>query len=102
MSVREAVRMATRGGATCLGRDDLGCIAPGKVADLALFDLDALACAGSSEDWLAGIVLGGARPNTVVVQGETLVRDGHLTRDDETKIAAELNRQSRRLLTRAA
>jgi cytosine/adenosine deaminase-related metal-dependent hydrolase len=46
----EALGMATRGGARCLGRDDLGQLAPGKAADVALYPSDGLERAGAQWD----------------------------------------------------
>jgi cytosine/adenosine deaminase-related metal-dependent hydrolase len=100
MSVRQALRLATRGGAECLSRDDAGCIGAGKVADIALFDADSLAMAGSEEDLLAGIVLGAVRPHSVYVHGRPIVRDGHLLTLDEERLAERHRTASRRLLER--
>ncbi len=70
--------MGTAGSATCLGRDDIGTIAPGKQADLALFKLDELRFSGAGNP-LAALVLGGAVcADYVMVGGEWLVRDGEL------------------------
>ena len=51
ISHRDALRWATAGSAACLGRPDLGVIAPGKQADLALFALDELRFAGHATRW---------------------------------------------------
>ena len=48
MTARDALWLATRGGARVLGRDDLGAVEPGRCADLALFDLATLAMAGGA------------------------------------------------------
>jgi 8-oxoguanine deaminase len=75
---RDALRWATRGSAACIGRDDLGEIAPGKAADLALFKLDELTFAGYG-DPLAAIVLGGAHTaDRVMVGGRWVVEDGNI------------------------
>src|SRR3984893_13245192 len=50
MSVRQALRVATRGGAACLGRDDVGSLEVGKRADIALFATDGLAFRGAGAD----------------------------------------------------
>lgn len=101
MPVRDALRLATRGGAAALGRDDIGSIEAGKAADIALFDATALECAGGEEDLVAAVILGNTRPAVVVVNGVPIVEDGHLVRHDEKTLAGELNRASRRLLARA-
>jgi len=100
LSVRTALWMATRGGAACLGRADIGSLEAGKAADIVLFDGDSLHCAGAAEDLLAGVVLGGVRPNTVLVGGRTVVQDGTLHDLDECALAASHNTASRRLLER--
>jgi cytosine/adenosine deaminase-related metal-dependent hydrolase len=98
MSARDALRIATRGGAECLGRDDIGSLEVGKAADIALFDAERLEYAGGQQDLVAAVVLGSARPVTVIVHGETVVRDGALARHDVEEIAARQNAESKRLL----
>jgi 8-oxoguanine deaminase len=56
MSPRAALRLATRGGAACLGREDLGKLEPGKRADIALFDTTGLEFAGADADPVAALV----------------------------------------------
>ncbi len=102
LSARDALRLGTRGGASCLGRDDIGSIEVGKAADIALFDADSLALAGSQTDLVAGIVLSAPRPIAVIVNGEFVVRDGHLERVDEDDIAHQHNAAARRLMTKAS
>ena len=73
---RDALRWATTGSARCLGRPELGVIAPGAAADLALFTLDELRFAGA-RDPLAALVLAGAhRADRVMVAGRWVVEDG--------------------------
>lgn len=100
MPVRDALRLATRGGERALGRDDIGSVEAGKAADVALFDLTALETAGGEEDPIAAIVLGSTRPRDVIVNGNYVVSDGHLVRHDEEVLANALNAASRRLLDR--
>jgi len=76
VSHKDALRWATQGSASCIGRPDLGVIAPGKAADLALFKLDELRFAGA-RDRLAALVLTGAhRADRVMVAGRWVVADG--------------------------
>lgn len=98
MPVRDALRIATRGGAACLGRDDIGSIEAGKAADLIFFEARSLQLAGGQEDLVAAVVLGAARPDAVLVNGEWVVRDGRLVRGDEAAIASQQNEASRRLM----
>lgn len=101
MGAREALRLGTRGGAVCLGRDDLGSIEPGKRADVALFDLSGLASAGVEADPVAGIVLAWPqRVRHLLVEGRFVVRDWALATADEAALAAEAHRMARHIRAR--
>ncbi len=81
MTARDALHLATRGGAQVLGRSDVGHLAPGMCADLALFDLRTLGFAGGAvHDPVASLLLC-ASPMAAhtVVNGRVVVRDGQLT-----------------------
>jgi cytosine/adenosine deaminase-related metal-dependent hydrolase len=98
MTVREALRLATRGGAAVLGRDDIGQLAPGKRADIAVWRTDGLELGGAETDPVAGLVLSAPhRVDRLYVAGEEVVRDAHLVRADEDEIAREHRLQSKRL-----
>jgi cytosine/adenosine deaminase-related metal-dependent hydrolase len=98
LTAREALRIATRGGAAVLGRDDVGSIEAGKRADLALFGVDDLAHAGSEADPVAGLLMGAARRvRHLLVEGRVVVRDGVLATADEDEIAREAHRVGRRI-----
>ncbi len=74
----DAFRWATEGSARCLGRSDIGSIAPGSQADLALFKLDELRFSGA-HDPLATLVLCGAhRADRVMVGGRWAVENGRI------------------------
>jgi len=97
LDARTAWRLATRGGADCLGREDCGELDPGMCADVACFRVDDLAHAGI-RDLLAGLALAPpARAQTVVVNGRAVVRDGRLLTADEEEIAREIAATSARL-----
>ncbi len=97
LDARTAWRLATKGGADCLGRDDCGELAPGKCADVACFRVDDLAHAGI-KDPLAGLALAPpARAQTVVVNGRVVVKDGRLLTADEREVAREIGAVSTRL-----
>ena len=99
VDARSALRLATRGGADCLGREDCGALEPGMCADIACFRVDDLAHAGI-KDLLAAIVLAPpARARTVVVNGRVVVRDGRLLTADEDEIGREIAATSARLAT---
>jgi cytosine/adenosine deaminase-related metal-dependent hydrolase len=79
LSAREALAVATRGGARVLGRDDIGVLAPGRAADFAAFDTRTPAFAGSGHDPAAALVLCAPAPAAlVVVHGRVRVREGRL------------------------
>ena len=95
MTVREALRLGTRGGAAVLGRDDIGELAPGKRADLAVWRTDGLELGGAAHDPVAGLVLSAPhRVDRLYVAGREVVRDGHLVNADEDEIAREHRRFS--------
>jgi 8-oxoguanine deaminase len=97
LDARSAWRLATSGGAACLGRDDCGTLAVGKCADVALYRIDDLAHAGIG-DRLAGIALAPpARASVVIVNGRVVVFDGRLLTADEDEIAREIAATSARL-----
>jgi 8-oxoguanine deaminase len=72
---RDALRWATEGSARCLGRDDIGAIAPGKQADLALFKLDELRFSGAADPLAALVHCGAHRADRVMIAGEWRVID---------------------------
>ena len=80
MTARDALALATRGGARVLGRTDIGHLAPGMCADLALFDLRSLGFAGGAvHDPVGALMLCASAPAShVVVDGRVVVRDGRL------------------------
>ena len=101
LDARGAWRLATAGGAACLGRDDCGTLEPGKCADVAFFRLDDLAHAGIDDPLAALALAPPARAEAVVANGKIVVRDGHLLTGDETAIATDLAAEGKRLLARA-
>jgi cytosine/adenosine deaminase-related metal-dependent hydrolase len=97
LDARGAWRLATQGGADCLGRDDCGTLAPGRCADIACFRIDDLAHA-AMKDPIAGLALAPpSRAQTVIVNGRLVVRDGRLLTGDEDQIAREIAATSARL-----
>ena len=74
MQAREAL-----GGAACLGRDDIGCLAPGRAGDLVVWPLGGLTFAGALSDPVEALLrCGPAHPRHTVVAGRSLVTDGRL------------------------
>jgi 8-oxoguanine deaminase len=103
LTARHALRLATRGGAACLGRDDIGSIEPGRRADIALFPVDELGQVGAEADPVAAVVhCPPRRVRHLLVDGRTVVRDGTLANADEEAIAAEGRRIGRSLVEAGA
>jgi len=99
LSARQSLELATRGGARVLGRDDIGSLALGKAADLAMFDLNRLAYAGAQHDPLAALVFCAPQPaSLVMVNGRTVVADGKLTRVEIEGVIERHNELSRKLV----
>jgi len=96
LTVRDALRIGTRGGAAVLRRDDIGSLEPGKRADIAVWRIDGLELAGAS-DPVAGLVFSAPhRVDRLYVGGDEVVRDGRLVRADEEEIARHQRAQARR------
>lgn len=94
----DALRWATAGSAACLGRTDIGEIAVGKQADLALFTLDELRFSGAG-DPLAALVLCGAHlADRVMIAGRWTVEDGLPVGVDLARLRAEHGAAARRFL----
>ncbi len=88
LAPREALRMATMGGARCLGRDtELGSIEVGKLADLALWRVSDLPGAGIA-DPVSTLVLGAATLAALYVGGSPVVSGGVLQTADVGALAA--------------
>jgi cytosine/adenosine deaminase-related metal-dependent hydrolase len=97
LTAREALALGTRGGAAVLSRDDLGQLAPGKRADVAVWRTDGLEF-GGADDFVANLVLSAPhRVERLLVGGEDVVRDGALVGADEQEIAREHRKQAARL-----
>jgi 8-oxoguanine deaminase len=76
VSHKDALRWATKGSAACVGRPELGEIAIGKAADLALFKLDELRFSGHGDPIAALVLCGAHRADRVMVAGNWTVIDG--------------------------
>lgn len=93
LTVADAFKLATTGGAAVLNRDKLGRLDVGMAADIAMFRRDDVALAGAAaQDPLGALILCHApRADRVLVAGRTVVKDGRLTTADEHKLARDLN-----------
>ena len=92
----DALRWATEGGAKCLGREDIGRIAVGGMADLALFTLDAPRFSGAHDPLAALVLCGAHRADRVMVNGEWRVIDGQPVGIDLGALLAEHAEAARR------
>lgn len=97
MSAREALFIATRGGAEVLGRPDCGQIAVGKRADIAMWDVSGIDSAGSW-DPAALLLAGPTRVKHLLVEGRQIVRDGHVTTIDLPRVVERQNALARALM----
>ncbi|WP_370228773.1 8-oxoguanine deaminase [Cognatishimia sp.] len=93
MSAREALHIATRGGAEVLGRHDCGQIAVGKRADIAMWNITSIEMAGSW-DPIAILLAGPQKVHNLLVEGRQIVRDGILTTVD---LPLAIERQNNRV-----
>ncbi|MFT8308278.1 8-oxoguanine deaminase [Acetobacter malorum] len=102
MQAREVLELATRGGAAVLGRDDIGCLAPGMAADLVAFDLRGIDHAGAQSDPVAALLF--CSPQRVaysMVNGRWLIRDSQFVHHDPALLAKKHNALARQLLEKA-
>jgi cytosine/adenosine deaminase-related metal-dependent hydrolase len=90
MSAREALRIATRGGAEVLGRDDCGQIAIGKRADIAIWDMNGIEAAGTW-DTAALLLAGPTQVRDLFIEGRRVVASGQITSIDLSKTIARQN-----------
>lgn len=96
MSAREALEIATRGGADVLGRPDCGRLAVGKRADIALWDITGIDSAGSWDP--AALVLAGpTRVRHLFVEGRQVVREGQIATVDMPRVIERQNAIARSL-----
>ncbi|NOE25197.1 8-oxoguanine deaminase [Ruegeria sp. HKCCD6157] len=96
MSAREALEIATRGGADVLGRPDCGRLMPGKRADIAVWDTRCIESAGSW-DPAALLLAGPMSVKHLFVEGRQIVRDGHITTIDLPRVIERQNTLARAL-----
>jgi cytosine/adenosine deaminase-related metal-dependent hydrolase len=96
MTARTALEMATRGGAAVLGRDDVGALEPGRMADFFTLDLGRIEFAGSAHDPVAAALLCAPVPaESVFVGGRPVIREGRHVSIDERALVAEHNRMAK-------
>ncbi len=101
VAVTDALRWATVGGARVLGRSQLGTLQPGALADVALFDLEALRFSGAGDPLLALVTCGAERARHVMVDGEWRVVDGAIPGLDLEALVARHGEAARKLQGKA-
>ncbi len=98
MAAREALEIATLGGARVLGRDDCGALAVGRRADIAIWDVSGIAAAGAWDPVAALVLCGPFRVRDLLVEGRPVVRDERLVTADRHGIAARARAAVARLM----
>ena len=97
MSAREALEIATRGGADVLGRPDCGRISVGERADIAVWDVSGVESAGSW-DPAALLLAGPVKVRDLFVEGRAVVREGQVVTVDLPKVVERQNALATRLM----
>lgn len=99
MTARQALEIATRGGAAVLRREDIGCLEPGMCADFFAINLNRLDYAGALHDPVAAVLFcGPLHVDYTVVGGKFVVKDGQIVTLDLPKLIEDHNRAARKLL----
>ena len=99
LTARQALELATLGGAAVLGRDDIGSLAPGKCADFFALDLHRLDYAGALHDPLAAVIFCAPQPaDYTVINGRFVVKEGRLLTVDTGPLIERHNRIAREML----
>lgn len=93
---RDVIRWGTEGSARCLGRSDIGRIAPGYQADLALFTVEDSRFAGAHDPLAALVLCGATRADRVMVGGRWRVIDGMPVGIDLHRLIADQRQAARR------
>jgi cytosine/adenosine deaminase-related metal-dependent hydrolase len=93
MTAREALELATIGGARVLGRSDIGSLEPGKCADFFSLDLHTISYAGALHDPVAAVLFCAPQgAKYTVVHGKIIVRDGEVVTVDMKPVIETHNR----------
>jgi len=95
----DALRWGTTGAAAVFSRDDIGALAPGKQADLAMFKLDELRFSGAGDPLAALVVIGHNRADKVMIRGQWKVEDGLPIGTDLTDLMTRHSKAAHELIT---
>jgi len=99
MSAREALEVATLGGAQVLGRSDCGSLAVDKRADIAIWDVSGIESAGSWDPVASLILCGPSRVRDLIVEGRRVVKDGQMVTLDLPRVIERQNHLAKRLMS---
>lgn len=102
MTARQALEIATIGGAKVLGRDDIGALAPGMAADFIAFNLDQPALAGSGHDPVAALIF--CQPPQVdysFINGKRVIDQGKFTEIDLSRLINQCQEEAFKLVERS-
>jgi cytosine/adenosine deaminase-related metal-dependent hydrolase len=102
-SAREALELATLGGASVLGRDDIGSLEAGKAGDLVAFRIDGIQHAGAGADLVAALLTcAPAAAWLSIINGRVVVEQGEISGLEVDSLVQQHNQHARRLLQQAA
>ncbi|WP_432453743.1 8-oxoguanine deaminase [Agarivorans sp. QJM3NY_29] len=94
----QVLNWGTQGSASVLGRDDIGVLAPGKQADLGLYQLDGLNFSGAHDPLAALILCGASQVSKLMVAGKWLIEDAEQTRAQLNQLKAQHHQFAKQLL----
>jgi cytosine/adenosine deaminase-related metal-dependent hydrolase len=99
MTARQALEIATLGGAAVLGRPDLGSLEKGKCGDLFAINLNRLEYAGGLHDPVSALIFcAPVKADYTIVAGKVIVKEGQLMNLDIPRLVEKHNRAARRLI----
>jgi cytosine/adenosine deaminase-related metal-dependent hydrolase len=99
LTAREALELATLGGAAVLGRDDIGSLAPGKCADFFALNLNRLDYAGAQHDPVAAIIFcAPQKADYTVIHGQFVVKEGQVVTVEVGRVIEAHNRIAQKML----
>lgn len=99
LTAYEILKVATRGGADVLGRNDTGRLDVGKAADIVLFDLNGIEYAGCHDPLVSLVCLGNSSVvNMTIVNGKIVVKDGKLTTIDSGIVALQAHSVAKEII----
>lgn len=102
MTARQALELGTIGGASVLGRDDIGVIAPGMAADFVAYRLDQIGFSGAQHDPAAALIFcQSANVNLSVINGKVVIQDGHFVNLDLPMLVERHSALSKLLINQA-